>query len=135
MDDNVVVLQLPLKAEYLQVLRTTTGVIAGTISFTYDQIMQLRVVISEVFDLAINYVEGKHPSADVHNLAVRFATDPDKIEILITGPKNYTDLLDREEGKESQALLRGLMDEVEFGAEEAGESVIRMVKYKSADKA
>ncbi|MCH8993835.1 MAG: UDP-N-acetylglucosamine 1-carboxyvinyltransferase, partial [Chloroflexi bacterium] len=52
MTQDVIQMRLPLKSEYLPVLRAAVGVIAGGMEFTYDEVMQLRVAISEVFDLA-----------------------------------------------------------------------------------
>jgi len=125
-------LRLQLKPKYLPILRATTGAVAGVVSFNYDEIMQLRVAVSEVFDIAIKYVAQEERVSEMNELAARFLVHPDKLEILIMGPRNYTGYLNREEGKESLALLRSLMDEVEFGAEIAGKTLLRMVKYKSS---
>lgn len=128
MAKDVIELRVPLKSEYLLILRAITGVVAGVLSFNYDEIMQLRVAVSEIFDLAIKHLTRTSAAGE---LDVRFSIHPDKIEVLIMGPKGYTGHLNREEGKESMALLQSLMDEVEFGAEVAGRTLIRIVKYKS----
>ena len=60
---DVVELRLPLKSEYVNVIRATVGVIAGTLDFTYDEVMQFRVALSEIFELAAHLAE--HESADV----------------------------------------------------------------------
>lgn len=129
--NDTVELRLPLKSQYSPILRATTGVASGVISFNYDEIMQLRVAVSEVFDLAMKYVMPGSGVSEVNELVVRLLVHPDRIEILIAGPKDYTSYLNREEGKESLALLRSLTDEVAFGAEVVGKTVVRMVKYKS----
>ena len=131
-DSDIIELRLPLKPEYLPILRATTGVVAGVMSFNYQEIMQLRVVVSEVFNLAIKYVTLDGGISEVNELVVRFLVHLDKMEILIMGPRDYTSYLYREEGKESLALLRSLTDEVDFGAEVAGKTVVRMVKYRSS---
>ena len=130
--NDTIELRLPLESGYLLILRVTTGVVAGVVSFNYDEIMQLRVAVSEVFDLAMKYVTPGSRISGVNELAVRFSVHPDKIEIVIAGPRDYTSYLNREEGKENLALLRSLMDEVEFGGEVAGKTVLRMVKYRSS---
>jgi len=127
---DVIELRLPLKADYLAVLRATVGVIGGVLSFNYGEIMQLRVVVSEVFNLAIKHVTPAERISEVHELDVRFSIQHDKIEIVIAGPKDYTNYLNTQEGGESLALLRSLIDEVEFGAEVVGKTVVRMVKYR-----
>ncbi len=130
--NDTIELRLPLKPEHLPILRVTTGVVAGVVSFNYDEIMQLRVAVSEVFDLAIKQVTPGSGLSEVNELNVRFSAQPDKIEIVITCPKDYTSYLNTGEGRESLALLRSLTDELEFGAEVAGKAVICMVKYKSS---
>ncbi len=124
-------LRLPLKPQYLPILRATMGAVAGVVSFNYDEIMQLRVVVSEVFDLAMKYVTPGIGVSEVSELSVRFLVYPDRLEIVIMGPRNYTSYLHTEEGVESLALLRSLVNELEFGSEVAGKTVIRMVKYRS----
>ena len=135
MSNDTIALWLPLKPQYLGILRATTGVVAGTSSFTYDEIMQLRTAVSEAFGLAIKQVTPREEVSEVGELAVRFVVEPDVMEILITSPLDYTSHLDSEEGKESQAVLRNLMDEVRVGADAAGKTVLRMVKYKSTETA
>ena len=130
--DDAIELRLPLKPEHLPILRVTTGVVAGVVSFNYDEIMQLRVAVSEVFDLAIKQVTPGSGLSEVNELNVRFSAQPDKIEIVITCPKDYTSYLNTEEGKESLALLRSLIDELEFGVEVAGKTVVRIIKYRSS---
>ena len=134
MVNGVIELRLPLKSEYLPVLRATMGVIAGALSFSYDDIMHLRVAVSEVFDRAIKNVRQEEWASEVHHLAVRFGVLPGKIEALIAYPTGDTRHLASEEAKESQAVVKSLMDEVEFDIEADGKSVVRMVKYQSAAK-
>lgn len=129
---DTIELRLPLKPEYLLILRATTGVVAGVISFNYEEIKQLRVAVSEVFNLAMEHVTRRGAISEVNELDVIFSLHPHEIEILITGPKDYTSYLNTDEGVESLALLRSLMDKVEFDAEVAGKVVICMVKYKSS---
>ena len=132
---DIIELRLPLKSEYLPVLRTTTGVVAGSQSFGYDQIMQLRVAVTEVFDLAMDRLARAGQGATENELAVRFMMEPDKLEIMIAGPESYVVPPDSEEGKKSLALLKSLTDAVEFGIEAAGRTGVRMVKYKSTGEA
>ena len=134
---DVIEVRLPLKADYLSVLRATVGVVAGGMSFNYDEIIQLRVAVSEAFSMAIRWhaeAEPIPPSAElaVRELAVRFIIEPERLEILIPNPWEYQPSLPAEEEMESQALLESLMDEVEFGGRESGEVLIRMAKHKSA---
>ncbi|MBA7622628.1 Serine-protein kinase RsbW [subsurface metagenome] len=128
--NNVIELRVPIKSEYLVILRAITGVVAGVISLNYADIMQVRAAVSELFDLAIKHVSR---TATPSELDVRLIIQPDKMEILIMGPKGYTNHLGREQGKETLALLRSLTDEIEFGTEVAGKSLVRIVKCKSLE--
>ena len=128
MASDSVELRLPLKPQYLLVLRATVGVVAGTVSFAYDEIMELRAAATEIFDAAVN-----HPTPERGNeLTVQLAVDPDKIGITMIGPENFTDALHGQQGEESRAVLRSLMDEVEFGVDGPGKTGVRMLKYRSA---
>ncbi len=106
------------------------GAVAEVASSNYDEIKQLRVAVSEVFELALKHVMRGRGVSEVNELVIRFSGYPDKIEILIVGPRDYTSYLNTEEGKESLALLRSLVDEVEFGAEVAGKTVVRILHRK-----
>lgn len=128
--NDTIELRLPLKPEYLPILRAITGVIAGVVPFNYDEIIHLRVAVSEVFNLAMKYVTSGNGISEVNELAAHFSVHPDRMEILIMGPKDYTSCLNRKEGRESLALLKSLTDEVEFGTEVTGKTLVCMVKYK-----
>ena len=133
MANDVVELRLPLKHEYLPVLRATIGVIAGTITFNYDEIMEIRVAVSEVFNRAMKHTTRRGKGSEENELAVRFVVQPEVIEIQMTGPKNPKGHVNSEE-EESTALLKSLMDEVEFGAETSDKTVVRMVRYKPTEE-
>ncbi len=126
--NDVIEIRLPLKAVYLNVLRAAVGVIAGTVSFNYDEIMHLRVAVSAVFDQLLKRVAQGDWVSEVIEEAVRFAVQPDKIEILITCLSDCTCDFNSEEEQESLALVKSLMDEVEYRAER---TAVRMAKYKS----
>ncbi len=132
MASDSVELSLPLKPQYLLVLRATVCVVAGTVSFAYDEIMELRAAASEIFDAAVNHPTPTPERGNEDELTVQLVVDPDKIEITMIGPENFTDALHGQQGEESRAVLRSLMDEVEFGVERPGKTGVRMLKYRSA---
>ena len=131
-------LRLPLKSQYLSVLRATVGAIGGRISFPYDQIVELRVAVSEVLTLMMKHIPLTNdliragvPTED--RLNVNFAIEPDRIEILMTCSADYARRWDTEEWRETEALLGSLMDEVGYGIEGTGETIVRMMKRKSTE--
>lgn len=125
---DVIEFRVPLKSEYLPVLRATTGVVAGVLSFNYDEVMQLRLAVSQLFELAIEYLSCTSAAGEMD---VRFLIHPDKMEILLLGPRGYTSHLNWGRGRETLALLQSLVDEIEFGAEIADRTLIHIVKYRS----
>ena len=131
MTGNVVSLRVPLNPEYVPILRATTGIVAGTLAFSYDEIMEVRTAISEVFDLALSHALQEEPATGRHELAIRFTLEPGKVEIVASGPAIYSGHGESEEARERQALVKSLMDEVEFGADAYGKYLVRMIKYRS----
>ena len=119
-------LRLPLKSEYLPVLRMATGVIAGVMTFNYDEIVQLRVAVSEVFSIAIKNIPGEIEPEQTDEVEFRFTVSPDNLEVWVAAESNDIADLDKEDAEESRALLASLMDEVEFGGEQY---LVRMVKH------
>ncbi len=129
---DIIELRLPPTSDYLSVLRATIGVIAGGMSFNYDEIIQLRVAVSEAFNLAIRRVVPEEQTGTAPNLIVRFTVESERLEILIPSPHGYLVPRAAEEEIESQALLESLMDDVQLGGGSADEPVISMAKYKTA---
>ena len=122
-------LTLPLKPEYLPVLRATVGVIAGAMTFNYDEIMQLRVAVSEVFDLAMMQLTGQKSTPDVNELNVRFLAGRGRLEIEMAPATQGDHSIDMSDREESQALLDNLLDRAEPCLNNTG---VRMIKYTVA---
>ena len=118
-------LRLPLKSEYLPVLRMASGVIAGVMSFRYDEIVQLRVAVSEAFSIAAKNTSGEMGSEQTDEVEFRFTVSPESLEVQVLSQANILVDLDSEDAEESRALLESLMDEVELGGEQY---LVRMVK-------
>ena len=125
--NDVIRLQLPLRPEQLPVLRATLGAIAGNLAFNYDEITQLRVAVSEVFDLALRHSRREDQSPDQAELDVRFVVHSDRLEIRVAEPTNYSGELMNEQDEESRAVLTSLMDQVNFGDKN---DLVAMVKYR-----
>jgi anti-sigma regulatory factor (Ser/Thr protein kinase) len=132
--DDTVELRLPPKTQYLPVLRAATGVVAGTLSFNYDEILQLRVAVSEAFGLAIRHLKESQESTAITTLSVHFIVGSNELEILVTDPGTGPSPVEGAEDGESRAVLECLLDRVEFGVEAAGARVIRMVKRNSGER-
>ena len=127
---DVIELWLPLKSEYLTLVRATVGVISGGMSFNYDEIIQLRVAISEAVQMATQWATQEQIEATEAQLVVRFTVNPDGLGILLTIPEGLARAIAAEPDEEGLALLQSLVDEVEFGSGEPGQLLIRMVKNR-----
>ena len=109
---DVIELRVPPKLEHLSVARAAIGVIAGGLSFNYDEIIQLRVAVSEAFEIMLRRVERTSPESSPSEVIIRFNTDTDSVEVLIVGWPSIPGYVATEEDAESQALLECLMDEI-----------------------
>ena len=130
---DVIEIKLPPTSEYLAVVRATIGVIAGNMSFNYDEIIQLRVAVSEVFNLAMEWVTKDAASSATRELALQFVVEGDRLEILVPNQINYTVSLTGDQMVETRALLESLMDEVEFGGGSGQDPLIRVAKNRTAE--
>ena len=131
--NDTVELRIPAKSDYLPVLRAAVGVIAGNVSFAYDEIIQLRVAVSEAFDLAIRHAQGGEGAQGVDSLALRVVVGTDELEILMTDQGAPAGLVESDEETESRAVIESSVDQVEFDVELEDSSFIRMVKRRSTD--
>ena len=122
--DHAIHLRLPLKPEYLPVLRAT----AGVINYNYDEIMQIRVAVSEVFDQALRFVSQDKPDQEILELRVKFMVEEQHMELVITTPVDSGDRASRWLDEEGQAVIGSLMDKVELGPDNG---TVRMIKYRS----
>ena len=134
MTDNTVEVRLPARPEYVSVLRAAVGVIAGSMSFNYDEILHLRVAVSEAFSLALKHAKLRDGHPEVSRMSVSFMVAPGELEIRVTDPDVDVAVVAQADEAESRAVLESLVDRVEFRLAGAGESVISLVKYLSADQ-
>ena len=126
---DVIELRLPLRLEYLGVVRGLAGVIAGTLDFNYDEVMHLRVALSEVFEMA-THVEEHETGANPRDIVISFEPRTDGLEVRVAAPMGLARDIVGEQGDESRALLDSLMDSVEYDTDGA----VRMVKHRSAER-
>ena len=129
---DVIELRLPPRSEYLTLVRAAVGVISGGMSFNYDEIIQLRVAVSEAVQMAMQWTNQEEIEATGAQLIVRFMVNPDRLAILLTVPEGLGRPITADPDEEGLALLQSLVDEVEFGGGGAGEPLIRMVKNRPA---
>ena len=127
---DVLELRLPPKLEFLTLVRAMTGVIAGGLSFRYDEIVQLRTAAAEIFELSVRHAEQSPTISAPDNVSMRFTITPDRLEILVITTEDATGTINSWEHAESEALLGSLMDEVDLHAGTPERPSIRLIKYR-----
>ena len=130
---DAIEVRLPPRPRYLAALRAISGVLAGSVSFNYDEIMEIRAAISEVFELVVKRAMERQEATPLDKVTFTFTVQADYIEIIIEPTVGSSSIMVSEaEEQESRAFLESLMNEVEFATGADGAPVIRMVKRKSA---
>ena len=100
-------------------------------SFNYDEILQLRVAVSDAFELAIKYAGQQDSLADKRNLEVDLVVTDDALEVRVTGPGPAFDDAPGGDEEESRSVIGSLVDRVRFPTEADGERVITLLKLRS----
>lgn len=129
---DVLELKLPLKPQYLQMARAAAGVIAGGMSFNYDEVVQVRVAVAEAFELTRLRTQSCNPDSAGAEVLIRFTVSPNRLEILLPFLEESGAQATSPEELESAALLESLMDTVELRCEASGNPAIRLVKYRAS---
>ena len=80
---DIIELRLPPKEEYQSLVLALIGAIAGDSSFNYVQIIQLKVAVSEAFQLAIKRVERTDNELSPLQITMRLKPRPNRLEVLI----------------------------------------------------
>lgn len=117
---DTVSLCIPLKAEYVSIVRLTASGIASRAGFDIDTIEDIKVALSEVLGKIIERL----PS--FANINIDFISESDGMRINMNIPDSIPDLFDNEDDKFALAIIRSLMDEMEMIRQ--GHIVITMVK-------
>ncbi|HHY64620.1 MAG TPA: hypothetical protein GX501_06190 [Clostridiaceae bacterium] len=117
---DTVSLCIPLKAEYVSVVRLTASGVASRAGFDIDSIEDIKVALSEVLGKIIE----NQPSIDRIN--IDFVLQGDGISVNIDIPESIPDLFNNEEDKFALAIIKSLMDDMEMIRQD--HIVITMVK-------
>ncbi len=129
---EIVEVTIPPKPEFVSVARLTAATVAARQSFTYDEIEDLKIAVSEACAALI--VAGTEGTP----LTLRFAWEADALEIRIeTGgpgvelaavsPQTKQPL---DETRLGVFLMQCLVDEVDVGRGAQGKAGLRLVKRR-----
>ena len=127
---DVIEWRLPPRSEYLTLVRAAVGVISGGMSFNYDEIIQLRVAISEAAQMATQWAIPNESEDTGAQLVVRFTVQPDRLVLLLTVSAGLAGAAAGEPDDAGRPLLQILVDAVEFGGCGERDPSLRLANYQ-----
>lgn len=111
--DNSVSVMVPLKAEYVSIVRLTASGIASRMGFDYDAIEDIKVAISEVLSKIIER------QWDCDRIEIRFDYLEDNLAIIFRLPGDFSKQLFGDDADDfAFAIISSLMDSVAAGEED-----------------
>ncbi len=142
---DMVEMKVPARPEYVGVLRLTASGIASRMGFSYDDIEDIKIALSEAVTNAVNHA---YPDDEQGEIAVAFGIHENRVQIMVSDSgKSFNAKETREklgpydsskpvetitEGGLGLFLIDTLMDEVQI-SDQAG-VVVSMTKYLQRDE-
>ncbi|UOQ84302.1 anti-sigma B factor RsbW [Gracilibacillus salinarum] len=133
-------MKVPAKAEYVGVIRLSTSGIANRMGFSYEEIEDLKVAVSEAMS---NATEHAYENKDGGEVTIGFGLYQDRLEVMVAdrggsfdlkkvkkelGPfVNNESIEDLREGGFGLFLIEALMDKVEIKNDYG--VIVLMTKY------
>lgn len=141
-------MRIPAKAEYVGVVRLTISGIASRMGFTYEDIEDMKIAISEA---VTNVVKHAYETQEPGELTIGFGVYENKVEMMVADRGesfNFNEVKDRigpmtvmsevkpvtqmREGGFGLYLINALMDKVEINNEDG--VIVLMTKYLEEDE-
>jgi len=138
-------MKLPAKAEYVGVLRLTASGVANRMGFSYEDIEDIKVAISEAIT---NTVKHAYFDEEAGKVRVGFGIYKDRLEIMVAdngesfnfnqvkkdiGPHDESMPIERmKEGGFGLFLIEALMDQVEINNQSG--VIVLMTKFLNEDE-
>jgi serine/threonine-protein kinase RsbW len=142
---DYVEMKIPAKPEYVGVIRLTISGIASRMGYTYEEIEDIKIAVSEA---CTNAVQHAYPDEESGEVIVGFGIYEDKLETMVAdsgksfnflqtknelGPYTESSTVDQlSEGGLGLYLIETLMDEVRV-LNRSGVTVF-MVKYRGGER-
>lgn len=156
-NEEVVLLQVPASAEYIDLVRLTLYGLAVKIGFSYEEIEDMKVAVSEACNNAVLYAYGDLPHGSttsalevVPRIEVRFVKQADALSIIVKDDGRSFDAaaaarraepLHGKSVDELQAgglglyLMQALMDQVQVNSDMGTEVVLTKRLVRSGEMA
>lgn len=133
-------MRLPAKAEYVGVVRLSLSGIANRMGFSYEDIEDLKVAVSEAMSNAVTHAYDEEDEGEV---TIGFGVYEDRLEVMVAdhgesfklneikdkiGPQEETDKIENvREGGFGLFLINALMDKVQINNDYG--VIVLMTKY------
>ncbi|KNY27147.1 ATP-binding protein [Pseudobacteroides cellulosolvens] len=124
---DVIELKLPLKAEYVSIVRLTASGISNRIGFDIDSIEDIKVAIAEVCNKLITVGSATEDFVKIifriskDKLTVIFDSEDESLKCIFSGSDNEFGL----------SIINALMDEVELCSDSYILSISKVIEGKS----
>ncbi|MCS6861334.1 MAG: ATP-binding protein [Abditibacteriales bacterium] len=133
--ENRVDISIPSDTEFVRVVRLAVSGVASRLSFSYDDIEDIKLAVSEACNNAIQHAS---PNGDSRVL-VQCLTAPDRLTIIVhdsgsgvpraAWEKSLTPPDEWDERGLGLVVMQALMDEVHFESRPPQGHQVRLVKY------
>ncbi|EIT87431.1 serine-protein kinase RsbW [Fictibacillus macauensis ZFHKF-1] len=136
-------LTLPAKADYVGVVRLTISGVANRMGFSFDEIEDIKIAVSEACTNAVNHA---YKGAEEGQIRIGCGVYDNRLEIMVVdrgksfdydtlnqlGPVNGKSIDQLNEGGLGLFLIESLMDKVEISGDEG--VIVMMTKYLHRDE-
>jgi serine/threonine-protein kinase RsbW len=123
---DLIELTVPALATYLSVVRTATAGLAARLSFTFDEIEDLRIAVDEACVMVLSL--PRSTPDDLATLTCRFRVQPDALAVTVSAPVDGDALMPAEQSFAWQVLIAHATDVT--GAVNAGHASIGLRKLR-----
>jgi len=132
MNNDVITIKLPSKAEYVSIARLAASVISNTVGFDIEEIDDIKVAVGEACNNAV--LHGKSEE-EVYEIAFKLSEEKIHIEVKDDGVG-----FDEEKYEEPDLnhlkgnglgiyIMKSLMDEVDIVVGENAGTTLKLIKY------
>lgn len=142
---NVINLTIPAKPEYVGIARLTSSGVANRMGYSYDDIEDIKIAVSEACTNAVNHAYKKHGEG-VIDLRIECSQNWMSIMVIDKGESfNYEEIVGKlkpldptvslnqvNEGGLGLFLINTLMDEVTINSDHG--VVVKMIKLLNRDE-
>jgi serine/threonine-protein kinase RsbW len=134
MNDTVVKLTFPAKADYLLLARLALSGIARAVPLDPESLADLKLAVTEACGNAVRHAYQQEEGP----VTVAFVTSADRLEMIVEDEGSGLDVVDvtewvadeRSEGGMGMAIIRAIVDELDVQDRADGRgTVVHMTKY------